>query len=181
MSTTYAHIWECWVHYDREATCLWLSIQPTKWLTWTILCLPGGELKATSFPLLQAGYACQQSLLWKHSNLNTFVKGDLVDCSRQRYKLVVSSYNELGKALHFLQPTDPWLLYCKSPLLLVLLVEDLTLTLPCSGNSTSRTLQNILCKPSVMPSMFFNSLSLRDFMYIISRSKLHIHYMYSCY
>lgn len=37
----------------------------------------------------------------KRSNLNAFVRGDLVDCSRQRYKLVVSSYNELGEALQF--------------------------------------------------------------------------------
>lgn len=46
----------------------------------------------------------------KRSNLNAFVRGDLVDCSRQRYKLVVSSYNELGEALQFfflLFPTPP--------------------------------------------------------------------------
>lgn len=31
----------------------------------------------------------------RQSNLNAFVRGDFVDCSRPCYKLVVSSYNEL--------------------------------------------------------------------------------------
>lgn len=75
-----------------------------KWLTWIVLCLPGGELKRH---FLQAGYPCERTppLVppppWKRSNLNAFVRGDSVDCSRQRYKLVVSSHNELGEALQF--------------------------------------------------------------------------------
>lgn len=56
--------------------------------------------KAVHSPL-QAGYACQRGPRWKSSNLNAFVRGDLVDCSRQKDKLVVSSYNELGEALQF--------------------------------------------------------------------------------
>lgn len=57
--------------------------------------------KALHFPPLQAWYACQRRPPGKRSDLNAFVRGDLVDCSRQRYKLVVSSSNEVREALQF--------------------------------------------------------------------------------
>lgn len=90
--------------------------------------------KALHFPFYRLGTHVSTALP-ESSNLNAFVRGDLVDCSRQRYKLVVSSYNELGEALQFFcsqQSPD----YCtvSQRLLLAFQAKHLTLTPLCSGS-----------------------------------------------
>ena len=58
--------------------------------------MPGGELKLIPFrrfDCVAAGVRVVRAE--KQPNLNAFVRGDFGDCGRPRYKLVVSSYNEL--------------------------------------------------------------------------------------